>query len=131
MLDRTMPGTRPEPQTPDYTSMPWRSGRHLGHTVYAMSGPEASDSDTFLFTTGRGQESLAAHLIELHNAKLHIVALWNSLKSQHSEVTKGLREFTRDLDPMTPRIESCTCEGMMESGRDPHCPTHGSFKTHD
>jgi len=44
----------------------WRQGRKLGHTVYAMAGPQPSDEDVFLFTTH--DEPLAEHICRVHNA---------------------------------------------------------------
>lgn len=52
-----------------YTGYMWRLGRHNKHSVYAVTSPRREE-DTFLFTTGRGQEQLAKYIVDLHNDKI-------------------------------------------------------------
>jgi len=49
---------------PDLLSLPWRTGRHLGRTIYARLGPEASDEDPVLGmmdTAELAEEACSAH----------------------------------------------------------------------
>lgn len=48
--------------------LPWRTGRKLGRTVYAMLGPEASDSDPVLGMMD--SRELAAEVVATHNLVL-------------------------------------------------------------
>lgn len=55
----------------NYQEFPWRLGRHNLHCVYAvLPGIEDRQSDVFLFTTGRGQETVAEHIVRIHNERL-------------------------------------------------------------
>jgi hypothetical protein len=47
---------------------PWRVGRHLGRTVYALTGMEADDSDVLLGMMDTSD--VAAYMVRLHNARL-------------------------------------------------------------
>ncbi len=51
--------------TPDLCSLPWRCGRHLGRTVYAMAGAEASDADVLVGIMDTPE--LAAEAVTAHN----------------------------------------------------------------
>ena len=57
--------TRPGP---DPISLPWRTGRHLGRTVYAILGPQASDDDPVLGMMDTRE--LAAEACAAHNRRL-------------------------------------------------------------
>jgi len=52
----------------DYLDSRWRSGRHVGRTLYAMSGPEPSDSDPLIGVMDTPE--LAARVVRDHNAAL-------------------------------------------------------------
>jgi hypothetical protein len=52
----------------DPLSLPWRTGRHLGRTIYAMTGPGPSDSDLVLGMMD--SRELAAEACEAHNCLL-------------------------------------------------------------
>lgn len=53
---------------PELTRLPWRIGRKVGRTVYAVIGDEATDDD-FLIGMFDTRE-LAAEAVEAHNARL-------------------------------------------------------------
>ncbi len=53
---------------PDLLSLPWRTGRHLGRTVYARLGPQASDDDPVLGMMD--SRELAEEACEAHNYRL-------------------------------------------------------------
>lgn len=49
---------------PNPLAVHWRTGRHVGRTIYAMAGPEPSDDDTLIGvmdTPGLAGEAVAAH----------------------------------------------------------------------
>lgn len=54
--------------TPDLTSLPWRVGRKVGRTIYAMTGPEPSDDDPLIGVMDTPE--LAAEACEAHNYRL-------------------------------------------------------------
>lgn len=49
-------------------ALPWRTGRHLGRTVYAVVGDEPSDGDPFLGIFDSAD--IAAAVVVQHNAAL-------------------------------------------------------------
>ena len=49
-------------------SRPWRNGRHLGRTVYALMGDEPDDSDPFLGIFDSAD--MASAVVAEHNAAL-------------------------------------------------------------
>ena len=51
-----------------YLTMRWRCGRHVGRTLYAMPGPEPSDSDPLIGVMDTPE--LAARAVADHNAGL-------------------------------------------------------------
>lgn len=53
---------------PDLLSLPWRTGRHVGRTVYAQSGPEASGDDLLIGVMDTPE--LAAEACGAHNRRL-------------------------------------------------------------
>ena len=54
----------------------WRTGRHLGRTVYALMGDEPSDEDPFLGIFDSA--SVAAAVVAEHNATQEWGARWPS-----------------------------------------------------
>lgn len=54
---------------PDPASQPWRVGRHVGRTVYAMGGDGPSRDDDVLIGVMDTRE-LAAEAVAAHNARL-------------------------------------------------------------
>ena len=56
-------------ETPDPLSLPWRTGRHVGRTIYAQGGPEASREDDELIGVMDTPE-LAAEACAGHNHML-------------------------------------------------------------
>lgn len=51
-----------------YLSSRWRTGRHVGRTLYEMSGPEPSGSDSLIGVMDTPE--LAARVVRDHNAAL-------------------------------------------------------------
>lgn len=51
---------------PDLITLPWRTGRRVGRTLYAQLGPEASDADPLIGLMDTPE--LAAEVVEAHNA---------------------------------------------------------------
>lgn len=56
------------PDGQDLSSLPWRTGRHVGRTVYAVTGPDASRSDLLIGVMDTPE--LAAEACAAHNAAL-------------------------------------------------------------
>ena len=54
--------------TPDLLALPWRAGRKVGRTIYAMAGGEASDDDVLIGMMDSPE--LAAEACAAHNALL-------------------------------------------------------------
>jgi hypothetical protein len=52
----------------DPLSLPWRTGRHLGRTIYAMPGAVASDDDPVLGMMD--SRELAEDAVDAHNWRL-------------------------------------------------------------
>jgi hypothetical protein len=52
-----------------YLNSRWRNGRHVGRTLYAMAGPEPSDSDPLIGVMDTPE--LAARVVSDHNAALN------------------------------------------------------------
>jgi hypothetical protein len=66
---------------PDVLSLPWRVGRHVGRTIYAQGGPEASREDDELIGVMDTPE-LAAEACAGHNERLSpnpVVVLANAM----------------------------------------------------
>ena len=57
---------------PDLLKLSWRTGRHVGRTVYARLGAEASDDDVLIGLMD--SPDLAAEACEAHNRGLEVVA---------------------------------------------------------
>jgi len=55
---------------PDLLSLPWRTGRHLGRTIYARLGPEASGEDPVLGMMDTRE--LAEEAVRAHNRRLEM-----------------------------------------------------------
>ena len=53
---------------PDYRTFPWRVGRSVGRTVYAVTGPEATKSDVLIGMMD--SRALAAEVVDAHNLLL-------------------------------------------------------------
>jgi hypothetical protein len=50
----------------DPSSLPWRTGRKVGRTIYAQPGPEPSDDDPLIgVTPGLAKAAVRAHNWEL------------------------------------------------------------------
>lgn len=56
-------------ETPDLLSLPWRVGRHVGRTIYAQGGAEASREDDELIGV-MDSPLLAAEACAAHNERL-------------------------------------------------------------
>ena len=67
--------------TPDLASLPWRVGRHVGRTVYAVMGTEASDDDVLIGTMDTRE--LAVEVVDAHNCRL-------GPGRQNEEIREGL-----------------------------------------
>jgi hypothetical protein len=52
----------------DTLTRPWRTGRKLGRTIYAVVGLEPSDEDLLIGMVD--EASIAAHICAVHNAAL-------------------------------------------------------------
>jgi hypothetical protein len=52
----------------DFTEVQWRIGRHVGRTVYAQAGPEASDEDSLIGVLDTPE--IAAEACKAHNYAL-------------------------------------------------------------
>jgi hypothetical protein len=52
----------------DPLTMPWRTGRKVGRTIYAQTGDEASDHDTLIGIMDT--RKLAQAAVDAHNATL-------------------------------------------------------------
>lgn len=55
-------------QLQDLLSLPWRNGRHVGRTVYAMPSGEPTDTDPLIGVMDTPE--LAAEAVAAHNALL-------------------------------------------------------------
>ena len=53
---------------PDYRTFPWRVGRSVGRTVYAVTGPEATKTDVLIGLMD--SRALAAEVVDAHNLLL-------------------------------------------------------------
>jgi hypothetical protein len=53
---------------PDLLSLPWRTGRHVGRTIYAQAGPKPSDDDVLIGMMDTRELALAA--VRAHNWEL-------------------------------------------------------------
>jgi hypothetical protein len=53
---------------PGLVSLPWRTGRKVHRTIYAMTGPEPSDDDPLIGVMDTPE--LAAEAVEAHNYRL-------------------------------------------------------------
>ena len=62
--------------------LPWRTGRHVGRTIYVQLGPEPSDEDPFIGCLDSAE--LAAEACEAHNERL-----------LHAEIREGLNAAER------------------------------------
>jgi hypothetical protein len=51
-----------------HQNFPWRVGRKVGRTVYAVTGPTASDTDVLIGVMDT--RTLAAEAVACHNARL-------------------------------------------------------------
>ena len=56
--------------TPDPLSLPWRTGSHVGRTVYAQAGDEATKTDTLIGVMDTRE--LAAEVCAAHNHLLWV-----------------------------------------------------------
>ena len=56
--------------TVDPLSLPWRTGRKVGRTIYAQHGPEPSDTDELIGVMDT--PVLAAEAVRWHNAAQQI-----------------------------------------------------------
>jgi hypothetical protein len=54
--------------TPDLTTVPWRTGRRVGRTLYAQVGPEPSDEDVLIGVLDT--PLLAAEAAAAHNTRI-------------------------------------------------------------
>ena len=52
----------------DYRTFPWRVGRSVGRTVYAVTGPEATKTDVLIGMMD--SRALAAEVVDAHNLLL-------------------------------------------------------------
>jgi 6-pyruvoyltetrahydropterin/6-carboxytetrahydropterin synthase len=57
---------RGNPARPGAVSLPWRTGRRVGRTIYAQAGPEPSDDDLLIGVMDTPE--LAAEAVDAHNA---------------------------------------------------------------
>jgi hypothetical protein len=80
-----------ERRDPDLLSLPWRTGRHLGRTVYAQLGPEPSDEDPVLGMLDT--EELAAEACGAHNRRLLHAEIREGLAAAERGGTVDLGEF--------------------------------------
>lgn len=53
---------------PAYQDFPWRVGRSVGRTIYAVTGPEATKSDVLVGMMDT--RALAAEAVDAHNLLL-------------------------------------------------------------
>lgn len=53
---------------PAYQDFPWRVGRSVGRTIYAVTGPEATKSDVLIGVMDT--RALAAEAVDAHNLLL-------------------------------------------------------------
>lgn len=90
----------------DLTSLPWRTGRHLGRTVYARTGGDDWEADTvigMMDMPGLAEEACASHNAELVRRK-------TEAGSVLSYADPLFREFAKDI---TVRIDRLETQGMM------------------
>lgn len=60
----------------DPLTMPWRTGRKVGRTIYAQAGDEPHDHDHLLGLMDTPQ--LADHAVKAHNAVLKLQQDWGA-----------------------------------------------------
>jgi hypothetical protein len=60
--------------SPDPLTMPWRTGRKVGRTIYAQNGDEPHDTDALIGLLDTPQ--LADHAVKAHNAVLKLQQDW-------------------------------------------------------
>jgi len=53
---------------PAYQDFPWRVGRSVGRTIYAVTGPEATKTDVLIGVMDNA--TLAAEAVDAHNRNL-------------------------------------------------------------
>lgn len=54
--------------SPAYQDFPWRIGRSVGRTIYAVRGPKASDNDLLIGVMDTPH--LAREAVDCHNARI-------------------------------------------------------------
>jgi hypothetical protein len=78
---------------PGLLSLPWRTGRHLGRTIYARLGAEASDDDPVLGMMD--SRELAEEACAAHNAKILHAAIGEGIEAAGRGETSDLGSFAR------------------------------------
>ena len=79
----------------DPLSLPWRTGRHVGRTIYSQISPDPSDGDVLIGVMDTRE--LAAEACEAHNRRLQVARI-------HHEIGEALAE-TVDLGSGSARTE--------------------------
>jgi len=81
---------------PAYQDFPWRVGRSVGRTIYAVTGPEATKTDVLvgmMDTRALAAKAVAAHNLLLGKAKAHLTP------EEQAELIAKLHRARQDANP--------------------------------
>jgi hypothetical protein len=67
---------RPRSVLTDPLTMPWRTGRKVGRTIYAQTADEPNDHDALIGVMDTRE--LADHAVKAHNAVLKLQQDWGA-----------------------------------------------------
>lgn len=87
-------------------SMPWRVGRKVGRTIYAQSGPTASDDDRLIGTMDTPE--LAAEAVRTHNDALRPV-------SEERQPRDSFEAWKRDMT--SPVRDDLTVDDLIDAAQ--------------
>lgn len=85
----------------------WRTGRKVGRTIYALTGPEPSDGDRLIGVMDSAE--LAADAVAAHNEVLRLQGRVNQLSSVLLARTDDLRAIRERLAEVQARLDA-RCE---------------------